>query len=217
MKFDNKFSRKLYWKSVREYVRFWMILIAFFAGVLLILPLNRDNGTTGFDLLRTNFALGGFKPYIKSYATLVVQANSQSAISDMPEEPAEIIETAAAGNHSRHVFTLKFVDRKGVADYVIDSLYFDLPKRLRATTPDDTDIVVVTRYYKDVVGKYTDGTSAYRRGARVYVADKHSGELIGSTIISGDAPPSVKSHGATGIGSRPDRGIVAYLVKLLEG
>jgi hypothetical protein len=97
----------------------------------------------------------------------------------------------------------------------VDRLYFELPKELRAASPDDVATVVWLAWREEKVGEYDGGKPACIERCDVTVIDRQQNAVVAKKEFRGGEPPkTLKSNFTKGVGPRPYKEIADYLVSL---
>ena len=97
----------------------------------------------------------------------------------------------------------------------VDRLYFELPKELRAASPDDVATVVWLTWREEKVSEYEGGKPAYVERCEVSVIDRKENVVLGKKEFRGGDPPKALSRNLSkGVGPRPYKEIADYLVSL---
>jgi hypothetical protein len=100
----------------------------------------------------------------------------------------------------------------------IDWLYYDLPKSLRANSPEEVQTVVLLDWKENVVNQYEGGGNAIQWICGVTVYDKDTKTPIAYGQYAGGDPPSTTSTsaGSNDYGSKPTAEIVRFLQGLVR-
>lgn len=93
-------------------------------------------------------------------------------------------------------------------------VFFNLPEEMRAKRPDEVGSVVALQWGKEIVGSFSDGTTAHFRTCQVTIVDKEKRQIIGEKFFKGSAPPKSKTRGGSRSGSTPYHEIINYLKDL---
>jgi hypothetical protein len=95
----------------------------------------------------------------------------------------------------------------------VDRIYFDLPKELRAETPDDVLTVVWLQWGEERVEEYEGGGWACRHLCTVTVFDKASKKVVAQESFIGGEPPRMTNTpaGSNDYGDKPTDKIVFFL------
>jgi hypothetical protein len=111
------------------------------------------------------------------------------------------------GKAKRKMITIDMINRK------VDSLYFQLPQELRATTPEEVETVVWLRWGQDYIASYEGGGKAIRHTCTVTVFDRATKKVVAQTTFQGEEPPDVTytSAGEDDDGGKPTDKILFYL------
>jgi hypothetical protein len=114
------------------------------------------------------------------------------------------------GNPATSVKKLVVVD---VAAQDLDSLHYELPDDLRASSPAEATTVVWLKWNKAQVGTYTTGGAAYQWHCLVTVIDLGTRTKIREQNFTGSPPPqSIRSRrGTSHSGDKPNSQIVNFL------
>lgn len=106
--------------------------------------------------------------------------------------------------------------------------FMKLPRKLRASTPDEVGTVVWLRWGAEAEGEYMEDqflrgpkrpergpVPAYRITCEVTVIDKAKSTIVGTKDFRGGRPPKkIPAYDQAGWGSRPTREIVGYIKSL---
>ena len=101
--------------------------------------------------------------------------------------------------------------RQGTIDFVF---YQELPRDLRAASPEEVGTVVNRDCVASSVGTYTRGGGAYRWACELKLIDLSISRILKGPTITGSEPPPTKMGSGDEYGSDPLPEIVAYLVAL---
>jgi hypothetical protein len=99
-------------------------------------------------------------------------------------------------------------------DRDIDFLYFDLPDDLVAKSPGDVGTIVQLRWEKEAKEGYAYGGNkpAYYQVCYVTVIDKESKSVVADARFQGGEPPtSIDSRSSEGVGSKPEKEVIAFI------
>lgn len=96
----------------------------------------------------------------------------------------------------------------------VDDIYFDLPEKVRATTPNEVGTIILLEWTEDAVGHYSWGGTAYVHTANVSVIDKAMPALMIDRIFRGSDPPSKKIGRGDAYGSKPTGEIISFIAGL---
>jgi len=96
----------------------------------------------------------------------------------------------------------------------VDSVFFSLPKDLRATMPEEVGTVIWLEWDERIVGTYTDGAKGYQITCQVTVIDKDNAAIVASQSFAGSRPPGTKSGSGSRSGSKPTGDIVQFITAL---
>jgi hypothetical protein len=104
-----------------------------------------------------------------------------------------------------------------VAERTIDRLYFELPERLRAPSPEAVATVVWLKWREEQLGKYESGAPACIEFCDVTVIDRAQSAVVADKQFKGGDPPKVlRSSLGKGVGKRPYKEIADYLTALCD-
>lgn len=98
----------------------------------------------------------------------------------------------------------------------VDDIYFDLPEKVRATSPNEVGTIILLEWTEDVVGHYAWGGQGYVHTAKVLVIDKAMPALMINRIFRGSDPPSKKIGRGDAYGSKPTGEIISFIMGLPE-
>lgn len=96
----------------------------------------------------------------------------------------------------------------------VDYMYFSMREDIRSSKPDDVGTIVWLERGEKQVGKYTGGSRAYVRTARVTVIDKALMTIVARRDFEGSSPPETVKQGTNGYGSDPSNQTLQYLYSL---
>lgn len=94
----------------------------------------------------------------------------------------------------------------------IDTLHFDLPVALRASTPQSVGTIALLNCSEKVVGMYSDGSNAYRWKCDVTLIDKDESLVLDRKTIYGDSPPLKTTSTVGGRSPQPGKEIIQYIM-----
>jgi len=165
-------------------VIFWSVVVLIALGV---------GGFFGVrSIIRSN-KIGPFKPKIESYVSL-----TNPGLVPGGQDPPP-------GKVKGRMITVDADKRE------IDYIYFDLPDELRAETPEDVATVVLIKWSKIEVGKYSDGRAAEIQVGLVTVVNVEDKQVVGRSIFQGADPPKSRKSSQSGSGPKPEQPIINYL------
>jgi hypothetical protein len=100
----------------------------------------------------------------------------------------------------------------------IDWLYYDLPKSIRANSPEEVQTVVLLDWKEQVIGQYEGGGNAIQYACGVTVYDKDTKTPIAYRDFTGGPPPQTTStsNGSNDYGSKPTAEIASFLQGLVR-
>jgi hypothetical protein len=100
----------------------------------------------------------------------------------------------------------------------IDWLFYDLPKSLRASSPEDVRTVVLLDWKENVIGQYDGGGNAIQYACGVTVYDKDTKTPLAYRDFTGGPPPQTTStsNGSNDYGTKPTAEIVQFLQGLVR-
>ena len=102
-----------------------------------------------------------------------------------------------------------------IRDNAIDFiLYYELPKDLRAASPEEVRTVIEQVCTASSVGTYTRGGGAYRWTCKLKVIDLSISKILEEKTFTGSEPPRTTSGSKSQYGSKPSAEIMAYLTAL---
>ena len=99
-----------------------------------------------------------------------------------------------------------------VREYIYSSVYFQIPKDLRATNVDELNVLVqLTSTYKET-GTYTGGKPAYTNFVHVKILDMPSTKLIAERILTDSPPFTIAENQSSGRGYVGESDISEYIL-----
>jgi len=102
-----------------------------------------------------------------------------------------------------------------IQDNAIDfNLYYDLPKDLRAGSPEEVRTVIEQVCTASLVGTYTRGGGAYRWTCKLKVIDLSISKILEEKTFTGSEPPGTTTGSKNQYGSKPSDEIMDYLTAL---
>jgi hypothetical protein len=177
----------------------------------------------------------GFGAFVRRYQVLIlvvvlavlIVPGAIFVIKDLRKGQSEEREIAPFTSHIDEYLTppkqSTVVNQKGRGGVVpidtkekrVDRLYFELPKNLRAASPDAVATVVWLEWREEQVGQYAEGVPSCIERCDVTVIDKAQGVVIGKKQFKGGDPSAtIKKNLSKGVGPRPYKEIVDYVASL---
>ena len=101
--------------------------------------------------------------------------------------------------------------RKNEIDFVF---YYELPKTMRAASPEEVQTVVARDCTTSQVGTYTRGGGAHRWTCKLQVIDLTVPRVVAVETFVGSDPPRTKSGSGKAYGSKPTQETIDYLISL---
>ena len=112
------------------------------------------------------------------------------------------------------------------SDKSIDRIFFDLPKELRASNPEEVGTLILLEWKQRIVGYYTDPKNppseanrnnildaAFKWSCYITIIDRHNKVIVCKQHFLGSEPPAIKRN-SDNCGRKPIREIVKYIESL---
>jgi hypothetical protein len=177
----------------------------------------------------------GFGPFVRKYQVLIlvivlallIVPGAVYIVRDLLKGRGEDREVAPFSSHIDEYLTAPkqaaVVNQKGrggvvpidIGEKRVDRLYFELPKTLRAASPDAVATIVWLAWREEQVGQYAEGVPSCIEWCDVTVIDRAQSVVIGKKQFKGGDPPAVlKKNFSKGVGPRPYKEIADYVASL---
>lgn len=96
----------------------------------------------------------------------------------------------------------------------IDDVFFKLPEQLRPADTSEVGTIIKLYREQEIIGTYTDKTTAYHKYIKVIFIDITTHEIIGEETVYGVLPPDSKKHKGDDAGGNPDNSLIRLLEEL---